>query len=119
MGVPVAIGVLALFDTNCDVQHVEVTPEGITLHGLSGREQLPWRLIHDFRVRRRHVVVTRIGVPMQRKLDPVLDIDCGGHGFTVVEPARTHTKLKLVNRLLEHAPAEHQQNLQLIAREWP
>lgn len=104
MFLPAAL-VLAGFISMTGGQTVAMGPEGIALSGPFGTEAARWDEVTGLAWRDEHVIVTRVGVPMARRLRTNLDLHLAdGRCLTILEPATRARRGMLEGGLMTYAP---------------
>ena len=111
--------VLAWVSSNMGGQSLAVLKSGITLHTPVGKRFADWEAIKGVELHNTYVMVSRLGVPIPRKLQTKLLFKlAGGDELEMYEPGTNACKQRILAELGSHAPARLQKQLQNIKNTW-
>ena len=110
---------LAWMAANLGGQSLEVGPGGVLWHGPATSRLLAWDDILSLDLRDSHVMVSRIGLPMPRRLQTKLVFKLtGDQEQEMFEPGTKHRKQAILAALTNYAPNRLRSDLGRISKEW-
>lgn len=110
---------LAWMAANLGGQSLEVDPGGVFWHGPVASRLLAWDDILSLDLRNSHVMVSRVGIPMPRRLQTKLVFKlASGQEQEMFEPGTKRRKQTILAALTEYAPNRLRSDLGRISKEW-
>jgi hypothetical protein len=114
-GVPI----LTLYTSRFTLQGIHITPEGITVDGMAGKEFMPWESLERVELSDEYIPVGRVGLMMPKKLQKRLKLkDASGRSLMVNEPQLSSVKKQIIRGFDEHAPDALRQEILECLRAW-
>ena len=110
---------LAWMAANLGGQSLEVSSKGVTWYGPTTSRLLVWDDIRSLNLRNSYVMVSRVGMPMPRRLQTKLVFELAGdQEQEMFEPGTKQRKQCLLAALTEYAPNRLRSDLGRISKEW-
>lgn len=110
---------LAWMAANLGGQSLEVDSTGVTWHGPVASRLLPWDHIRSLNLHNSYVMVSRVGLPIPRRLQTKLVFELiNGQEQELFEPGARKRKQGLLAALAEYAPNRLHSDLRSIAEQW-
>ena len=110
---------LAWMAANLGGQSLEVSSTGVTWYGPATSRLLVWDDIRSLNLRNSYVMVSRVGLPMPRRLQTKLVFELAGdQELEMFEPGTKQRKQSLLAALTEHAPNRLRIDLGRISKKW-
>ena len=110
---------LAWMAANWGGQSLEVDSTGVTWYGPVTSRLLAWDDIRSLNLRNSYVMVSRVGLPMPRRLQTKLVFELAGEQEQeMFEPGTKQRKQRLLAALTEYAPNRLRNDLGKISKEW-
>ena len=113
-----AYPVLAFITTAMAAQSLAVSRDGIVLHGLLGASAVQWAELEGIHVAQTFSPRRAGGFLAPHRLMKRLEIHGGGSTLRVMEPPYASTKKRILAQLSEYAPAEWNDRLATVEKEW-
>lgn len=111
--------VLAAVVTQSAGQSVAVNSKGIVVTGPSRVAKLNWQEIELFRPDSQYVMVSRVGVPVPKRLRTNLEvITRSGETVTIYEPGLARDRKAILSAFVHYAPSGLQDDLADIESAW-
>lgn len=110
--------VLALITSAMSAQTLWITGEAVVQKGLFGSSCVRWAELEGIAVARALTPRKAGGVPAPHRVMKVLQIHGGGSTLRVLEPPYASTKKLILETLAKHAPAQWQERIADVAKEW-
>ncbi len=114
LGLPI----LSLFTSLTSAQSIVVERTGVTSYGLGGEKFMSWGELKEINIQNQYVLVTRVGLPMPKKLRKVLELKGTTKSIRINEPPLNATKERIVSSLLKNVPEEWKDEVTRIGQEW-
>lgn len=110
---------LAWMAANLGSQSLEVDPGGVVWHCPVASRFLAWDDIISLSLRKSYVMVSRVGMPMPRRLQTKLVFKLAGdREQEMFEPGTKNRKQTILAALTQHAPNRLHRDLERLLQEW-